>query len=327
MSNQVVWPARRGNAVGAIAPLTQASTLEAVTILAIRSDGTGVDLSSYTLSATLREQADGDITAVTGTLTPANGSFTWTPSAADVGTVGVFYLQVLYTNGVSTWASHETPVRIENRHAVSAIAGTALLGVSAAEAAWLAAARAEVSDPTGIVAVTDPTSEQVGYSPVWNGAAWGIGKTTVQDYAISSLTAIGLVLPPNYENEVPVVLVRQYGDVNNLRGLGVGSTHTIRQNGLYNLSATVYIANATITGAGVDVRFRKNRTLDGESGTLIGWEQLHGGALSTHTITVTATGAYLVTTDTVHLTIQHTHSAPITFGVLRYYVRRDGQVS
>lgn len=326
MANQIIWPGKEGNAVGRMTPLTQASTLEAITILAIRSDGTSIDLSSYTLSATLREQADGDITAVTGTLTPANGSFTWTPSAADVGTVGVFYLQVLYTNGVSTWASHETPIRIESRHAVSAIAGTALLGVSAAEAAWLAAARAEVSDPTGIVAVTDPTSSQIGYSPIWTGSAWTIGKITVQDYVLGSLTDSGLVLAPNYEQEIPFELSRQYSEGADLHGGGVSATVTARQAGLYNIETTIYQTGEAANGVVFNLRLRKNQTL-AAAGTLIGWARAVGTTQTTHVFTVAALAAYLDAAETIHATIQHDHSGPLTFYVLRFSLRRAGQVS
>lgn len=117
MANQIIWPGKEGNAVGRVTPLLQAATLEAITILATKADGTSIDLSAYTLSATLKAQATGTVTAVTGTLTPANGSFTWTPSAADVATAGIYYLQVTYTSGALPWTSFETPIRIGTKNA------------------------------------------------------------------------------------------------------------------------------------------------------------------------------------------------------------------
>jgi len=265
--------------------------------------------------------------------TPDNtGDSTWDWDVWLPGTDAAYTVSVAYSASTQQLADLLVEVALAQPAAASILDGKAdtVDGATAGNLAGLDA-DGNLTDSgipaVDVVAVDDPTAEQVGRSPIWTGAAWTTGNISVQDYAISSLTAVGLALPPNYECEIPVVLSRQYGGVNDLRGEGVGSTHTIRQDGLYNLSATVYIANAIITGVAVTARIRKNRTLNGESGTLIGWERLNGGALPTHTVTVTATGAYLEAGDTVHLTIQHTHPAPITFGVLRYYIRRDGQVS
>lgn len=178
-----------------------------------------------------------------------------------------------------------------------------------------------------VVAVDDPTESQIGWSPAWTGEEWSIGKSTVQDYVIGTLTDVGLVLAPNYEHEIPFEMQRQYSDLADLHGGGVGSTVTIRQDGLYNVAATIYQSGEAVDGVVIDLRLRKNNEPDA-AGTLVGWERRVGNAaITTIPITVAVLGAYLTTGETIHLTLRHDHSGPLTFYVLRFFLRRAGQIS
>ena len=52
MSYQVIWEKSAGALQGELPTVTQGSTLETITVLALYRDGTNVDLSAMTLSAT-----------------------------------------------------------------------------------------------------------------------------------------------------------------------------------------------------------------------------------------------------------------------------------
>lgn len=242
-----------------------------------------------------------------------------------------------HTCAIAYSASAQTLADILGQAALSEAAAAALLAAKADKVTGATAGNLAQLDASGnlsdsgieaadVVAVNDPTADQVGYSPLWTGAAWSIGKTTVQDYAIGTQTDTGLVLAPNYEHEIPFALERQYGEVNDLHGGGVGSTITSRQDGLYTIAATVYQTGEAISGVVIDGRLRKNRTLS-DAGTLIGRSLLVGTAETTHFMNVTRLYAYLVAGDTVHLTIQHDHSGPLTFYVLYFVIRRAGQIA
>ena len=243
-----------------------------------------------------------------------------------------------HTCAIAYSASTQTLADILGQAALSEAAAAALLAAKADKVSGATAGNLAQLDANGnladsgiaaadTVAVDDPTEAQVGYSPIWTSAGWSIGKVTVQDYVIGSLTDIGLVLAPNYEHEIPFEMIRQYSDLADLHGGGVSSTITIRQDGLYNVGATMYQTGAAIDGTVVDLRIRKNNTLSA-AGTLIGWERKVGhAAITSLPITVAALGVYLTTGETIHLTLRHDDAGPLTFYVLRFFIRRDGQVS
>lgn len=269
---------------------------------------------------------------------------------------GTIYLPTPDNTGVAQWNwKVRLPRHNEHTFALAYSAGTQtladLLGQSAlSEAAAAALLAAKADKVTGavagnlakltaagnladsgieaadVVAVNDPTISQVGYSPIWTGAAWTIGKTTVQDFALGSLTDTGLVLAPNFEQEIVFELARQYGEVADLHAGGVSSTLTSRQDGLYNIEASFYQTGEAATGVVFIARLRKNRTL-ADAGTIIDLSRAVGTAQTVHTFRLMALTAYLEAVDTIHATIQHDHSGPLTFYVLRLSIRRAGQVS
>lgn len=135
---QAIWYKNGGTQKGYLNKAVQGSTLETITILALYDDGTSIDLSSMTITG-VKTDYSGAVTSITGTLTGANGSFTWAYSTADVGAAGWFKVRFTYTDGSKLWESQEIRWLVEISPEVTAIAGSALTGVSAAEAAFITA--------------------------------------------------------------------------------------------------------------------------------------------------------------------------------------------
>jgi hypothetical protein len=89
----------------ALANVVQGATHTPQRITWSDSDGTAVNLTGATITASRRNIATGTTTAVTGTLalvTAESGIFDWTYSAADVATAGEYYVQFTATYGDSS---------------------------------------------------------------------------------------------------------------------------------------------------------------------------------------------------------------------------------
>jgi hypothetical protein len=138
MTYQVIWEKNSGILEGELPSPTQGGTLETFTILALYRDGSNVDLSDKTLSATMTDR-DGNTTAVTGTLTGADGSFTWELSEGDIGQSGRYSVVVTYTDGSESWPSVPIVMTIIANPSANAVQNPALVGVPASDALWLAA--------------------------------------------------------------------------------------------------------------------------------------------------------------------------------------------
>ena len=70
----------------------------------LRTDGSVENLTGYTITGRMYSIERKTSRAITGTLTPllaANGTFTWTRSAADVADFGVFEVQFIGAVGAS----------------------------------------------------------------------------------------------------------------------------------------------------------------------------------------------------------------------------------
>lgn len=132
---QIIWPGKRGSLEGRLGPLTQNSTLEPITILAKYADGTDIDLSSYTMVGQF--DRNGTAYSITGALTPGNGSFTWQPSAADVGVAGPRDILFGYTDGSDTWYSVLVRVNVEGHESANAVDQVGMEMVPIGGAAWL----------------------------------------------------------------------------------------------------------------------------------------------------------------------------------------------
>ena len=136
MAHQVIFPKNEGTKQGSLPAIVQGSTLETITILALYKDGSSVDLSTMTVTATMTDR-DNATTDVTGTLTGANGSFTWAYSAGDIGTAGRFSTIITYTDGVDSWSSEPVDFDIIANPAATAVQNPALVGIPASDAAWV----------------------------------------------------------------------------------------------------------------------------------------------------------------------------------------------
>lgn len=183
MSYQVIWDKNAGAKIGSLPSPTQGGTLEVITILALYRDGSTIDLSAMTLSATMTNR-DSETTAVTGTLAGANGSFTWDFSAGDIGTPGRFSVVVAYTDGAESWASMPVTMDIIANPAATAVQNPALVGVSTTDAAWLTAGAAGGA-LSAQLAATQAAAEAASY-PAASGATLAAALIPV---AIADMTA------------------------------------------------------------------------------------------------------------------------------------------
>ena len=181
MAHQVIFPKNEGTKQGSLPAIVQGSTLETITILALYKDGSNVDMSSMTVTATMTDR-DNSTTDVTGTLTGANGSFTWAYSAGDIGTAGRFSTIITYTDGVDSWSSEPVDFDIIANPAATAVQNDALVGIPASDAAWVSvsadggalgtAAYIDVSrietleDALIPVAIADMTATASGYDAI-----------------------------------------------------------------------------------------------------------------------------------------------------------------
>lgn len=159
MSYQVIWEKNQGSLQGELPTVVQGGTLETITILALYRDGTSIDLSTMTLSATATDR-DENTTTITGTFTGANGLFTWEFSAGDVGTSGNYEVVVTYTDGVDSWNSDPVKFTVRPHPAATALQNPALVGISPAKDAWLTAGLAAV--PAGGDIATKDTDAVTG---------------------------------------------------------------------------------------------------------------------------------------------------------------------
>jgi hypothetical protein len=141
MSYQTIWEKSEGNLKGILPTVTQGSTLETLTILALYRDGTAVNLTGKTITATAKDK-NGNVYSITGTLTGANGSYTWALSAGDIGTSGIYSIVITYTDGVKSWASDPARFTVLPNPAADAVQNPSLVGIPSSDAAWLAAGSA-----------------------------------------------------------------------------------------------------------------------------------------------------------------------------------------
>lgn len=149
MAHQAIWPKLEGSLIGSLPTITQGSTLETITILALYSDGTAVNLTGKAMTATMRD--GDDVYSVTGTLTGGNGSFTWKLSAGDIGTDGGYSTIFTYSDGSESWSSDPAWFVVRANPSATAVQNPALVGISSALAAWTAAAAAAVPDGDDVI--------------------------------------------------------------------------------------------------------------------------------------------------------------------------------
>lgn len=141
MTYQVIWEKADGELIGELPILTQGGTLETLTFLALYRDGSNVNLTGKTITATITAR-DGSTYALEGAFTGANGSFTYAPAAVDVGTGGSFSAIFSYTDGSKWWHSDPVAFTVLPNPSVTATLPDALTGVSEAAAAWVSAGAA-----------------------------------------------------------------------------------------------------------------------------------------------------------------------------------------
>ena len=199
MTYQVIWDKIGGRLEGSLPTITQGSTLETLTILALYRDGTTIDLSSMTLSATMTDDND-DTTAVSGTLTGADGSFTWDFSAGDVGTAGTFTVYVTYTDGADSWVSMPVTITITENPAVDAVQNDALVGIPTDDAAWLAVAESTVADPSDLETQTGSQAKADAAIAALGGADGTVSNEQLRNWAGNIPALMTSVTRTDYSN-------------------------------------------------------------------------------------------------------------------------------
>ena len=136
MAYQVIWEKSQGTLQGSLPVVVQCSTLETITILSLYRDGTVVNLTGKTITATATD-SDDNTTALTGTFTGAATYFTWEFSAGDVGTAGEYTVIFTYTDGAATWGSDPVLFIVRPNPAADTAQNPALVGIPASDAAWV----------------------------------------------------------------------------------------------------------------------------------------------------------------------------------------------
>jgi len=133
-----------------VGPLMQAQSGVLMLFTLADLTGTAIDLSGLTLSGTITNNLTSETAALAGALTivtAEDGIFSWLTDADDVGTAGEFALIFQAGEDIISLPAHlsilETP-------GASVTFGAALMGVTAAERAWLTAALAALPDPSGL---------------------------------------------------------------------------------------------------------------------------------------------------------------------------------
>lgn len=148
------------NERGSIGPFMQGQAGQTLTITLQGLDGSSINVSSgFTETGTLTNINAGT-TAITGTLTGGNGSFTWVLADEDTGTAGDFLVHFQFHNGTIVYITLPLTLRIYDNPAATAVAGAMLVGVPTADAAWLAAANA-VDANTGAFVSWDASDQLV----------------------------------------------------------------------------------------------------------------------------------------------------------------------
>jgi hypothetical protein len=136
MTNTIYWPALDGSLKGQIVDLVQATT-EPVVISCLRLDGTAYDLSAFTVTCKRKNVSTKAVASLTGTITPGNGTLTWTPTSADLGTGGKFEFMFTAVNGGTTNKSYPVAVTVIEDPAATVVPADADVGISATIASWL----------------------------------------------------------------------------------------------------------------------------------------------------------------------------------------------
>jgi hypothetical protein len=136
MTNTIYWPAAGGGLKGQIAATVQGAN-EPYTIACQRLDGSAYNLTGFTVTGTKSDQA-GNVYLLTGTLTPGNGTMTFLPSAADVGTGKLYILRFTAVLAGVTNKSYGVAWNVQPDPAATAVDSPALVGVSEEDAAILA---------------------------------------------------------------------------------------------------------------------------------------------------------------------------------------------
>jgi hypothetical protein len=136
MTNTIYWPAAGGGLKGQIAATVQGAN-EPYTIACQRLDGSAYNLTGFTVTGTKSDQA-GNVYLLTGTLTPGNGTMTFEPSAADVGTGKLYILRFTAVLAGVTNKSYGVAWNVQPDPAATAVDSPALVGVSEEDAAILA---------------------------------------------------------------------------------------------------------------------------------------------------------------------------------------------
>ena len=183
-----------------VGPLMQGQAGVVMTFTMTDLAGTAINLTGKTITGTITNNQSGATAALAGALalvTPASGIFSWTTDAADVGTAGDFSLVFTAGATIITLPAHlailETP-------AATTTFGAALVGVTVAQAAWLATALATMADAADLANVPDPAGATDGY--VWtadgaDGAGWeaaaGGGASDVGDLTTTGLTTTNML--------------------------------------------------------------------------------------------------------------------------------------
>lgn len=165
-----------------VGPLMQAQSGVLMLFTLADLTGSAIDLSGLALSGTITNNLTSETAALAGALTivtAEDGIFSWLTDADDVGTAGEFTLIFQAGEDIISLPAHlsilETP-------GASVTFGAALMGVTAAERAWLTAALAALPDPSGLA----------NYLPLTGGALTGALQFSGTTHAGLKLNSLSL---------------------------------------------------------------------------------------------------------------------------------------
>jgi hypothetical protein len=118
---------------------TQGATASPIRARFLLPDGTVVDLTGATITATKKNiNTDAPVTSITGTVAPdvgeaADGWFNWDLSADDVGESGLFLVQFRATGGVAFDATSQGEWYLHPLQDAQAVASPAIVGVTSVQ--------------------------------------------------------------------------------------------------------------------------------------------------------------------------------------------------
>lgn len=140
MTNKAIIPSIPGSVNGILDEAVQNGVGVVYTIHALKADSSSYgDLTGYVITG-VKQDTKGNTSSITGTLAwsdAENSIFTWTVSAADVGTEDEFGVYFTFTSGGTVIRTKRLVWKVQGHPSANVVAAPGVTGVSVAEGAWL----------------------------------------------------------------------------------------------------------------------------------------------------------------------------------------------